>query len=124
MNWNLFPTVKHGRDSAYYVGEETVRKLMAKGCAMCQREFKNEFVCLEYEVSHCGNHILLEPHEFAELQIASLERNPTFNAISPSLGGLVIREYVYIVDKKAAVCLQCWVSYMKQIVALAKESPP
>ncbi len=103
---NLHDTASGSR----FVSRDIALTLLSRGCAMCGRSLIGTPTELVYETSDLWV-IGLDPTKVAELQIASFDR-----------GGFS-SETVLIVDKRAAVCLKCWVEFLRQVVALkGKES--
>lgn len=87
-----------------FITRDEVLNLLPGGCVMCRKTFPVEPIFL-YETTDLWT-IGLSPIETARCQLAVL---------TPK--GATAAEVV-IVDKKAAVCLRCWITFLKQVVAL------
>lgn len=102
----IFPLHEIGGLSPYYTSEIEVKNILSKGCVMCHEDFSSRFeILLHYETSTL--HVIgLTIIEVAELRIIFHAKHSSFE------------KDIFIVDRKAAVCLKCWTEFLKQIVKL------
>jgi hypothetical protein len=97
-------------------GDEAI-KLVEAGCLMCKKQFVGPKGILWYETSDI-NTVGMATHEVAELRFALLLRQPQFLSSGPM--GIVVSENIFLIDRKAAICLVCWLEYLRQIIEIGK----
>lgn len=114
----LHPPFGKKNESHFNMSRPEALIALEKGCLMCKKQFVLKTI-LHYETTDSYTMGVL-PHETAELHLTLMLREPLFLTNGPM--GVVFSENVYLVDRKAALCLVCWVEYLRQIVEIAKGS--
>lgn len=101
----------HDTGSGRYVPRATALDLIALGCVFCGVSFVSDEINVLYETSDL--HVIgLDPVSVAELHLALIEKE------TPRHDLIVSSTSVFIVDRKAAVCQECWIKHLKQIASL------